>query len=150
MINLFYIILLGILISSKELIRKSLLNNISSVNLVIYNYILVTFFIIIYILYNKQYNQIDYNKIYDINIGDYKFLSLLIVLALIQIFTSLIGYNLLKNNNLNLYAPFLSGIIIIFIILGGFYFFKEEITIIKLIGIILIVIGIIIINMYNY
>ena len=65
---------------------------------------------------------------------------------LLYLFSFLLWQKLLVTYDLSYIVPITTGIVQIIIILIGYFFFKENITLINLIGIILVIIGVVLIS----
>ncbi len=65
---------------------------------------------------------------------------------LLYLFSFLLWQKLLVTYVLSYIVPITTGIVQIIIILIGYFFFKENITLINLIGIILVIIGVVLIS----
>lgn len=65
---------------------------------------------------------------------------------LLYVFSFLLWQKLLATYDLSYIVPITTGIIQVIIILIGYFFFKESISIVNLVGIILVIIGVILIS----
>ncbi len=65
---------------------------------------------------------------------------------LLYVFSFLLWQKLLTTYDLSYIVPLTTGIIQIIIILIGYFFFKESISVVNLIGIILVIIGVVLIS----
>ena len=148
MINIYFY--LGILVLAWTLnpfFKKKLMNKLNNEELFFINHIVITFFILLYFLYRYKCNKIRLDCISKLSSFSKNEIFLLIFGAIITVVGArLLPYLLAQNKDVSYIISHIQPVVIMLTVVIGFMFFKEKITLFKLLGVIFIVIGLIIIN----
>jgi uncharacterized membrane protein len=110
----------------------------------VYHIIILTYCIFMLLFrYNKSIEFIKRTTSMPINMN-----IMTIVFTGIAIISQLSYFHIVKNNDVNEFVHIIRGGSAILVVLIGYYYFKEKITVLKTIGIIMTLFGIYIINNY--
>ena len=145
---IFYL-LLALLIISLTLngfLKKSLVKevNVDEYMFVMCHIIFVSTYLYILIRWLSKKNNIRPKLLKKMN---KKTIFLFIFCGINAIFASCLFVYLLKQNDVSYIVPHTSSLLIILTLLIGYYFYQEEITKKKMIGILLVVLGLVCINL---
>ena len=145
---IFYL-LLAVLIISLTLngfLKKSLVQevNVDEYMFVMCHIIFVSTYLYILIRWLSKKNNIRPNLLKKMN---KRTIFLFIFCGINAILASCLFVYLLKQNDVSYIVPHSSSLLIILTLLVGYYFYGEEVTLKKMIGIILVVLGLICINL---
>ncbi|MBT6326558.1 MAG: EamA family transporter [Bdellovibrionales bacterium] len=148
MINIYFY--LGVLILAWTLnpfFKKKLMSKLNNEELFFINHIVITVFILLYFLYRYKCNKIKLDCINKLNSFSRNEIFLLIAGAIITVIGArLLPYLLEQNKDVSYIISHIQPVVIMLTVLIGYMFFKEKITLTKLLGVIFIVIGLIVIN----
>ena len=148
MINIYFY--LGILVLAWTLnpfFKKKLMSKLNNEELFFINHIVITIFILLYFLYRYKCNKIKLDCISKLNNFSRNEIFLLIFGAIITVIGArLLPYLLEQNKDVSYIISHIQPVVIMLTVLIGYMFFKEKITLTKLLGVIFIVIGLIVIN----
>ena len=145
---IFYLIL-GVLIISLTLngfLKKSLVQevNVDEYMFVMCHIIFVSTYLYILIRWLTKKNNIRPNLLKKMN---KKTIYLFIFCGINAIIASCLFVYLLKQNDVSYIVPHTSSLLIILTLLIGYYFFQEKINLKKIIGSLLVILGLICINL---
>jgi drug/metabolite transporter (DMT)-like permease len=147
MINILLILIVSLCWSLPFFLIKDLTNYLSQIEIIVISHLVWHVFIVLFMgymwIFNKNIGQHFITKIKKLP-NKYKYYIL--SLTIIGIISQLSYFTLLKKNNVSLIIPILNGLSNVFIILLAYFLFKENITFIKIIGILLVILGIYLIN----
>lgn len=138
-----FLIILIICWTLNPFFKKQLTNKLDSNELLIYHHSLCTLLIFLYLLYLISYNKCNWSKFKSLT-GREVFIS--IVGSMVTVFASIILLNLVKQADVSYILPHTQPCILILTLLIGYFFFGEAVTREKLIGTLLIIIGLLFIN----
>jgi len=139
---LIFLIILSIIWTVSPFLHKELYNEIQYENIVCFKYIVLSILFIFYSIYDYKNKKIAFNQLCE----NKKLFKYFILTIFLSIFGSYIYYTLLKTYNVTKIMPVLKSLSLITILIFGYLVFNEEITKKKLIGIILIALGMFYIN----
>jgi len=141
--TIFLVLILSLCWTLNPFIKKQASSKLSSSEYMIYNHGLCTILILIYFGYLLYYNRCDINCIKNLNNKDilYSFAG-----ALTTVSASFLLIKLLKENQTSDVIPYIQPIVIILTLLIGYFIFNENLTKYKILGGILIVMGLLVIG----
>ena len=147
MISIFLILIVSICWSLPFFLIKDLTNYLSKIEIIVISHLVWNVFILSFMGYIWLFNRPKANSfIKNIKKLPNKYKYYLLSLTIIGIISQLSYFTLLKNNNVSVIIPILNGLSNIFIILLAYLFFKEKLTFVKVIGILLVILGIYLLN----
>lgn len=146
-----YILFLAVILnwSIPNFIFKDLTKYLGNIEIMVYYHLIFHVFtlgLIIYtILYRKQ-NAIDF-------VNNYKNLPLFlkvvpVCVVMLSLFAQYSYFKLLRGYDVNTLVPIFRGGSTIVIVLVGYFLYKEKISFMKLIGILIVLIGMYMVNKY--
>ena len=147
MISIFLILIVSICWSLPFFLIKDLTNYLSKIEIIVISHLVWDVFILSFMGYIWLFNRPKaISFINNIKKLPNKYKYYVLSLTIIGIISQLSYFTLLKNNNVSVIIPILNGLSNIFIILLAYFFFKEKLTFLKVIGILLVILGIYLIN----
>ena len=147
MLNIFLILIVSICWSLPFFFIKDITNYLSKIEIIVISHIIWDIFIFSYMGYIWLFNRTKATSfINNIKNLPNKYKYYLLSLTIIGIISQLSYFTLLKKNNVSIIIPILNGLSNVFILLIAYLFFKEKITCVKVIGILLVILGIYLIN----
>ena len=147
MISIFLILIVSICWSLPFFLIKDLTNYLSKIEIIVISHLVWDVFILSFMGYIWLFNRPKaISFINNIKKLPNKYKYYVLSLTIIGIISQLSYFTLLKNNNVSVIIPILNGLSNIFIILLAYLFFKEKLTFVKVIGILLVILGIYLIN----
>ena len=147
MISIFLILIVSICWSLPFFLIKDLTNYLSKIEIIVISHLVWDVFILSFMGYIWLFNRPKATSfINNIKKLPNKYKYYILSLTIIGIISQLSYFTLLKNNNVSVIIPILNGLSNIFIILLAYFFFKEKLTFLKVIGILLVILGIYLIN----
>tara|TARA_B110000027_G_C15995011_1_gene244860 strand:+ start:143 stop:586 length:444 start_codon:yes stop_codon:yes gene_type:complete len=147
MISIFLILIVSICWSLPFFLIKDLTNYLSKIEIIVISHLVWDVFILSFMGYIWLFNRPKaISFINNIKKLPNKYKYYVLSLTIIGIISQLSYFTLLKNNNVSMIIPILNGLSNIFIILLAYLFFKEKLTFVKVIGILLVILGIYLIN----
>lgn len=147
MFNIFLIIIVSLCWSIPFFLIKDISNYLSNTEIIVISHLVWSLFIYIFMGYTWIFNRPKATSfINNIRKLPNKFKYYILSLTIIGIISQLSYFTLLKNNNVSIVVPILNGLSNVFIILLAYFFFKEKLTFMKVIGILLVILGIYLIN----
>lgn len=138
-----FIIILVICWTLNPFFKKQLTNKLDSNELLIYNHSLCTLLIFIYFLYLITYNKCNWSKFKTLTNNE---IAISILGSMVTVFASIILLNLVKKADVSYILPHTQPCILILTLIIGFFFFGESVTREKLIGTLLVIVGLFFIN----
>ena len=147
MFSIFLILIVSICWSLPFFLIKDLTNYLSKIEIIVISHLVWDVFILSFMGYIWLFNRPKaISFINNIKKLPNKYKYYVLSLTIIGIISQLSYFTLLKNNNVSMIIPILNGLSNIFIILLAYLFFKEKLTFVKVIGILLVILGIYLIN----
>jgi drug/metabolite transporter (DMT)-like permease len=147
MFNIFLILIVSLCWSLPYFLIKDLTKYLSTIEIMVISHLVWDIFILSYIGYIWIFNRPKATSfINNIKKLPNKYKYYILSLTIIGIISQISYFTLLKNNNVSIIIPILNGLSNIFIILLAYYLFKEELTLTKFMGILLVILGIYLIN----
>lgn len=147
MLTLFLIIVVSICWSLPFFLIKDITKYLSKLEIIIISHLVWSVFIYSYIAYIWIFDKPKaISFINNIKKLPNKLKYYILSLTIIGIISQLSYFKLLKNNNVSKIIPILNGLSNIFIILLAYLFFTEKLTFTKVIGILLVILGIYLIS----
>jgi drug/metabolite transporter (DMT)-like permease len=147
MLTIFLYLIISLGWSLPFFLIKDLTKYLSQIEILILSHLIWHVFILLFLVYtwifNKNIGQHFITKIKNIPI---KYRYYLIAITIISIISQFSYFTLLKKNNVSKVIPILNGLSNIAIVIIAYLLFKEKLTFIKLIGILLVIFGIYLIN----
>tara|TARA_B110000285_G_scaffold53854_1_gene61377 strand:- start:81 stop:524 length:444 start_codon:yes stop_codon:yes gene_type:complete len=147
MLTIFLYIIISLGWSLPFFLIKDLTKYLSQIEILILSHLIWHLFILLFLVYiwifNKNIGQNFITKIKNIPI---KYRYYLIFITIISIISQYSYFTLLKKNNVSKVIPILNGLSNIAIVIIAYLLFKEKLTFIKVIGILLVIVGIYLIN----
>ena len=144
--TLLLIILLTICWTITPFLKKQASSKLSSSEYMIFNHGLCTILIVVYFIYLLYNNKCKIDCIKKLNSKEIIIISLG---AITTVLASLVLIKLLKENDTSDIRPYIQPCVIILTILIGYFIFNENITKYKILGIILIIVGLLVIGKKN-
>tara|TARA_Y100000385_G_scaffold285332_2_gene345061 strand:+ start:148 stop:591 length:444 start_codon:yes stop_codon:yes gene_type:complete len=126
--------------------KKKGATKLSSQEFMFFNHFLCSILIICYFLYLLYKNECDINCLKKI---DRKELAYSVIGAIITVISSLLLIKLLKENDASYIISQIQPLVILLTIIVGYFIFHETLNINKIIGGLIIILGLIIINKKN-
>ena len=139
----FYILIIVLCWTFNPFIKKVLLNKIGKPEYMVLNHIFITLFILIYFLYMFSKNKCDLSCIKSLSKKD---ISLLSLGAITSILGTLMLLHLVSKSEVSYAIAHIQPIVISLTLIIGYLVFNETLSILKVFGITLIVLGLIILN----
>jgi len=147
MITIILFFIMTISWSLPYFLMKDLSNYISKYEIIVLSHFVWHIFILLFMLYIWIFNRSKASLfINNVKKLPNKYKSFLIIVTIIGFISQLSYLTLHKTNNISKLVPILNGLSNIATILIAYFIYKEKITVVKIIGIFLILIGIYIIN----
>ena len=147
MISIFLILIVSVCWSLPFFLIKDLTNYLSNIEVIVISHLIWDVFILSFMGYIWLFNRPKATSfINNIKKLPNKYKYYLLSLTIIGIISQLSYFTLLKKNNVSIIIPILNGLSNIFIILLAYFLFKEKITFVKVIGILLVILGIYLVN----
>lgn len=138
-----FLIILIICWTLNPFFKKQLTHKLDSNELLIYNHSLSTLLIFLYFLYLVNYNKCNWSKFKSLTRREF---LISIAGSITTICASIILLNLVKHADVSYILPHTQPCILILTLFIGFIFFGEVVTREKLIGTLLVIIGLLFIN----
>jgi uncharacterized membrane protein len=147
MLTIFLYLIISLGWSLPFFLIKDLTKYLSQIEILILSHLIWHLFILLFLVYIWIFNKnIGHNFITKIKNIPIKYRYYLIFITIISIISQYSYFTLLKKNNVSKVIPILNGLSNISIVIIAYLLFKEKLTFIKLIGILLVIFGIYLIN----
>ena len=128
-------------------LMKDLSNYLSKYEIIVLSHFVWHVFILLFMLYiwifNRRKASLFINNVKKL---PNKYKSFLIIVTIIGFMSQLSYLSLHKTNNISKLVPMLNGLSNIATILIAYFIYKEKLTFVKIIGILLVMLGIYLIN----
>ena len=143
---LVYLYLIVICYTLNPFFKKQICKDITNYSYLLMNHITVSLILLLYTSYLLINNSFDINNIEKLNTRQYMYF---IGGALTSIFGTLMLINLVRMKDVSYVIPHIQSFVTLSVLLFGFLFFKEKLTINKMIGVLMITLGLYFINKKN-
>ena len=147
MITIILFLIMTISWSLPYFLMKDLSNYLSKYEIIVLSHFVWHVFILLFMLYiwifNRRKASLFINNVKKL---PNKYKSFLIIVTIIGFMSQLSYLSLHKTNNISKLVPMLNGLSNIATILIAYFIYKEKLTFVKIIGILLVMLGIYLIN----
>ena len=126
---------------------KDLTTQLSSIDIILVTHLVLHLLLLVYIIYISIFKPTQkYNFISKISHLPKKLKYYILFIAIFGIVSQFTNISLLKKYNVSKVTPIIRAISTLFILFFGYFIFKENITIKKVFGILIILLGIYLVN----
>lgn len=147
MIVYFYLVVIVIFWTLNPFIKKSVMKKLTSEEYFFVNHMVVTFFVLLFFLYSYSKKKITKNCLTHLNSFTNKELSILFIGGFITVLSSrLLPYLIELKKDVSYLISHIQPVVIVLTALVGFAFFQEKLNKPKILGIILVGMGLFFIN----
>ena len=139
----FYLLIIVISYTLNPYFKKSICKNIPNFTYILMNHIAISILLLFYLSYLLMNNKLNIGNIDNLS---YKQYLLLLGGAITSILGTLMLINLVRMDDVSYIIPHIQSFVILTVLFFGILFFKEKITLNKLLGVLMITLGLYFIN----
>jgi transporter family protein len=139
----FYLLIIVISYTLNPYFKKNICKNIPNFTYILMNHIAISILLVLYLSYLLMNNKLNIGSIETLS---YKQYLLLLGGAITSILGTLMLINLVRMDDVSYIIPHIQSFVILTVLVFGVLFFKEKITLNKLLGVLMITLGLYFIN----